>query len=296
MRLYTHTDFDGVVSAVFLVEVEEIDEILFIDPANIQSGRVQITKFDILADLPYDKRCGMWFDHHESNKPKEGTKFAGLWKIAPSCAQVIYDWADNPYLDKYKELLSEVNKIDSGQVPLDEAKNPKGWFLLSNTLETSAPKKEDDDYRRHVIELIRKNPDIHSILSDERVAKRSQKVFSDLEILKDILLNNTKIIGKVAYSDLRQVENIPRGNNYFIYSLFPDVLASVRLLPGEEDGVHIKISAGHNVYGAKSNFNIGKAMKEMGGGGHFAVGGAKVRKEEAEKLAMDLIKKINESA
>lgn len=293
MRLYTHTDLDGVFSAVLLSEVEEIDEVLFVDPASVQAGRILFTKFDIIADLPYDKRCGMWFDHHESNKPKEGIKFEGLWKIAPSCAQVIFDWAENPYLDKYRQALEEVNKIDGGNVPLEEALRPTDWFLLSNTLESNAQKKEDDEYRRHVIELIRKNPEIKSILSDGQVEARANKVAQNLELYKKLLVENTRMIGKVAFSDLRNIKDLPKGNNYLIYAIFPDAVSSVRIMPYEEGSDFVKISAGHNVYCPESQFNIGTAMKELGGGGHRTVGGAKVKKEDAERLALELVDQIN---
>ncbi len=294
MRLYTHTDLDGVFSAVLLTVLEEVDEIRFLDPGTVQAGKIPFTKFDIISDLPYDKRCGMWFDHHQSSKPKDGIAFEGAWKLAPSCARVIFDWAQNPYLEKYAPALAEVDRIDSGEVPVEEARNPTGWFLFSNTLETSAEKKEDDDYRRHVIGLLRKNPDIASVLSDGRVARRAENVGEELALFKKLLLENTRMVGKVAFSDMRGVANFPRGNNYLIYSLFPDALTSVRLMPQDEEKDSVKISVGHNVYGKKSEFDVGAAMKRIGGGGHRPVGGASVKKEDAQRLAMRLVDEIND--
>ena len=295
MRLYTHTDLDGVFSAMLISVVEEVDEVKFVDPGTVQAGKIPFTRHDIISDLPFDKRCGMWFDHHESSKPREGVKFEGAWKLAPSAARVVYDYYENPYLEKYAAALAEVDKIDSGNVPLEQAREPSGWFLLSNTLETSAEKKEDDEYRRHVIGLIRKNPDIASVLSEEWVAERVEGVKGELEKFRQMLLENTKMAGKVAYSDMRGVVGLPRGNNYLVYSLFPDAVTSVRLMPLSEDEEKdtVKISAGHNIYGKKSTFDIGAAMKRMGGGGHRPVGGASVKKEEAEALALQLIAQIN---
>jgi hypothetical protein len=294
MRLYTHTDLDGVFSAVLLTVVEEVDEIRFVDPGTVQAGRIPFTKYDIIADLPFDRRCGMWFDHHESSRPKEGQKFEGAWAPAPSCARVIFGWAENPYLEKYAAALEEVDRIDSGQVPLEQAKKPAGWFMFSNTLETNAEKKEDDRYRRHAIALIRKNPDISAVLSDEKVAQRAANVENELALFKRLLLENTKMVGNVAFSDMRGVEGLPRGNNYLIYSLFPDALTSVRLMPEDEEKGSVKLSVGHNIYGKKSAFDVGAAMKKVGGGGHRSVGGASVKKEDAERIAMLLVKEIND--
>jgi len=136
MRVITHTDLDGVFSAVLLNEVEEVYDIKFLDPNTIQNKKIEITKEGIIADLPYDKRCGMWFDHHESSKP-ENQNFKGSWKLAPSAARVIYDYYENPYLEKYSKILLEVDRIDSGKITKEDIQNPQGWFLISNTFDLS---------------------------------------------------------------------------------------------------------------------------------------------------------------
>jgi len=293
MRLITHTDLDGIMCAVLLTEVEEVLEIKFVDPGTMQSGKLAIGEFDIISDLPYDKRCGMWFDHHESSKPKEGQKFEGSWMLAPSAARVVYDYYENPYLGKYAPALAEVDKIDSGQVPLEQVKNPGGWFLVSNTLETSAPKREDDNYRRHVIDLIGKAPDPGSVLADERVRERVEKIKAEFALFEKILLECTVMKGRVAYSDLRNRPDLPRGNNYLVYSLFPLAISSVRLMPIDEEAGTVKVSVGHNIYGEKCGYDVGAAMKKIGGGGHRSVGGASVKKEDAEAIAARLAEEIN---
>jgi len=294
MRLITHTDLDGIMCAVLLTEVEEVLEIKFVDPGTMQSGKLTVGEFDIISDLPYDKRCGMWFDHHESSKPKEGQKFEGSWMLAPSAARVVYEYYENPYLEKYASALAEVDKIDSGQVPLEQVKNPGGWFLISNTLETSAPKREDDNYRRHVIDLIGKTPDPSTILADEQVKERVEKITEEFATFEKILRECTVMFGRVAYSDLRSRPDLPRGNNYLVYSLFPQAISSVRLMPIDEEAGTVKVSVGHNIYGEKCGYDVGAAMKRIGGGGHRSVGGASVKKEDAEAIAARLAKEINE--
>lgn len=294
MRLITHTDLDGVMCAALISCVEEIVEIKFVDPGTMQSGKMPVHDYDVIADLPYDKRCGMWFDHHESSKPPEGRKFEGAWSLAPSAARVVYDYYENPYLEKFASALVEVDKIDSGSVPLEQVKNPTGWFLLSNTLETSATKEKDDNYRRHVIDLIRKNPDVEAVLNDEQVSKRVANVRAEFEKFAKMLEESTVMIGKVAYSDMRKAFDLPRGNNYLVYSLFPEAVTSVRLMPEGEDKDTVKISVGHNIFSRKKcEFDVGAAMKKIGGGGHRPVGGASVKKEEAEAIAKKIIGEIN---
>ena len=311
MRLYTHTDLDGVMCAALISCVEEVDEIRFVDPGTVQAGKIPFRKTDIIADLPYDKRCGMWFDHHQSNEPKQGhhddgqpsprhdrgvvKSFEGSWKLAPSAARVVYDYYENPYLEKFATAIEAADRIDSGKVSREEAENPSGWFLLSNTLETAAEKSEDDAYREHVIALIRRNPDISAVLSDAKVAARAANVLAELELFRKIVRESTVMVGKVAFSDMRQKPDLPRGNNYIVYSLFPDAVSSVRLMPEREDKERVKLSVGHNIYHEpRCGFDVGAAMKALGGGGHRPVGGASVKKEDAEALARKVMDSINE--
>jgi len=295
MRLYTHTDLDGVMCAALISCVEEVDEFRFVDPGTVQAGKILFRKMDIISDLPFDRRAGMWFDHHESSRPKEGQAFEGSWKLAPSAARVVFEYYENPYLEKYAAAVEATDRIDSGQVAREEAENPSGWFLFSNTLETSAEKLEDDRYREHVIALIRRNPGIEAVLADAQVAERVKNVRAELAKFAQILKEHTVMVGKAAFSDLRARPDLPRGNNYLVYSLFPDAVTSVRLMPEKEDKEHVKLSVGHNIYHEpKCGFDVGAKMLAIGGGGHRSVGGASVRKEEAEALARKIIGEINE--
>lgn len=64
MRLVTRGDLDGITSAVIVTLKEPIDDILLVHPQDITDKRIEIRSDDILANVPYDPRCGMWFDHH----------------------------------------------------------------------------------------------------------------------------------------------------------------------------------------------------------------------------------------
>lgn len=65
--IITHNDFDGVVSTVICSYVFKIDLIKFAGPSTISRAQITITEDDIVCDLPYPLKCGLWFDHHEGN-------------------------------------------------------------------------------------------------------------------------------------------------------------------------------------------------------------------------------------
>jgi len=95
MRLLTRSDFDGLASAVLLVENGIIDTYKFVHPKDVQDGKVAVTSNDVLANTPYVVGCGLWFDHHASEDERleiEKLNFEGACRPAPSSAQVIWDY------------------------------------------------------------------------------------------------------------------------------------------------------------------------------------------------------------
>src|SRR5690242_15329624 len=94
MRLVTRGDLDGLTSAVIITMKEPIDELLLVHPQDITDKTVEIRGDDILANVPYDPRCGKWFDHHllttSNEKPAEG--FEGKYRVAPSAARLVYEY------------------------------------------------------------------------------------------------------------------------------------------------------------------------------------------------------------
>jgi uncharacterized UPF0160 family protein len=96
MRIVTRPDFDGVVCAVLLHDVETITEpVKWVEPGDVQRGLVEIHAGDIIANLPYDDRCTMWFDHHFTNRIDK--PFKGAFREAPSAAGIIYDFYPNQF-------------------------------------------------------------------------------------------------------------------------------------------------------------------------------------------------------
>ena len=91
MRIVTRPDFDGIVCAVFIGLAKNITEpVKWIEPGDVQQGIADIKHGDIMANLPYDARCSVWFDHHISNIPL--TNVPGAFKIAPSAAGIVYKY------------------------------------------------------------------------------------------------------------------------------------------------------------------------------------------------------------
>ena len=135
-RLVTRSDFDGLVCAMILRELDIIEDIKFVHPKDVQDGKVELSENDITTNLPFDARVGLAFDHHESEIDRlHAEQTDGKLIIDPnarSAARVVYNY----YGGKKKlplitdEMMEAVDKGDSADFTMDDILNPKGWVLL----------------------------------------------------------------------------------------------------------------------------------------------------------------------
>ena len=60
-RLITRSDFDGLVCAMLLKDMDMLDGIKFVHPKDVQDGKIEVTDRDILTNLPYVPGCHLCF-------------------------------------------------------------------------------------------------------------------------------------------------------------------------------------------------------------------------------------------
>src|SRR3989304_6729182 len=92
-RLITRSDFDGLVCAVLLNEMNLIDEIKFVHPKDMQDGKIDVTDRDITTNLPYVPGVHLAFDHHLSETLRNTGQRSNhiIDAEAPSAARVVYN-------------------------------------------------------------------------------------------------------------------------------------------------------------------------------------------------------------
>src|SRR5204863_5600523 len=61
-RLVTRSDFDGLVCAALLKELDRLEDILFVHPKDMQDGKVEIGPRVITTNLPYVPGVGLAVD------------------------------------------------------------------------------------------------------------------------------------------------------------------------------------------------------------------------------------------
>ena len=286
MRIVTRPDFDGVVCAALIYEAENVTEpVQWVQPNEIQKGRVDIRKGDILANLPYDERCSLWFDHHYSNRIHQS--FKGVFRIAPSAAGIIFEHYRNRFQRDYSELIEETDKIDSADLSQDEVLYPEKfpYLLLSMTI---VPKDDQGEkYWNRLVELLRKY-EIDKILDDPEVKQRCEAVIEQNKEFKKSLLKHTQLIEHVSVTDFRALGQAPVGNRFLVYSLFPTSVVSVKIRYDDDSRQRIAVSVGHSIFNRNCNVNVGHMLSKFEGGGHRGAGSCRFHVDKAE----DYIPKI----
>jgi len=304
MRLLTRSDFDGLACAVLLVEAGIVDEYKFVHPKDVQDGLIEVTKNDVLTNIPYVPGCGLWFDHHSSEderlKLMEEFHYEGESREAPSCARVIYDYYGGA--EKFAKLdetglMAAVDKSDSAQFTVDEIQNPKGWVLLSFIMDARTGLGRYRDYRisnymlmEDMIQYCR-TMNADEILEVPDVQERVKRYFEQEELYEQMIKENSHVDGNVLVLDLHNAEEILSGNRFKEYVLFPDCNISIRIIWGFRKQ-NMVFTVGHSIVNRTSKTDVGSLMLKYGGGGHRVVGTCQVPTEVWEEKLAEIIEQL----
>src|SRR3954466_15920912 len=92
-RLVTRSDFDGLVCAALLKDMDLLDGIKFVHPKDVQDGLVELSERDITTNLPYVPSVHLSFDHHSSEtlRVRDGASNRVIDPDARSAARVVYE-------------------------------------------------------------------------------------------------------------------------------------------------------------------------------------------------------------
>ncbi|MDJ0781559.1 MAG: exopolyphosphatase [Desulfosarcinaceae bacterium] len=278
MRIITRPDFDGVVCAVLLRDaLDATAPVVWTQPNDIQQGMVAIRSEDILANLPFDERCGLWFDHHVSNQTDR--KFDGAFAIAPSAAGVVHQYYLGRFSRNYDELVAATDKIDSADLNLEEIKSPERYpyILLSMTL--AGRTTEDLIYADRLVDLLQQQR-LEAVMADQEVGQRSRAVISQNRAYADYLKDHTRMEAEVSITDFRGIDEPPDGNRFLVYALFPDAVVNVKLYHTEEQLV---VKVGHSILNRNCRVNVGKLLARFNGGGHRGAGACRFPIDQTDR-------------
>ncbi len=301
-RLITRSDFDGLVCAVLLNEMNLIDDIKFVHPKDMQDGKIEVGDRDITTNLPYVPGAHLAFDHHSSesirNTGKPGNHIIEV--EAPSAARVVYNHygAQAAFPRINDEMMLAVDKADSAQYTREEVLDPRGWVLLNYLMDARTGLGRFRDFRignyalmMDLIEYCRDH-DIEQILALPDVQERVTLYFEHAERAKAQIRRCATLHGNLVVLDLRAEETIWATNRFMIYALFPEANISIHVMWGVQKQNTV-LATGKSILDRSSKTNVGALMLEHGGGGHLAAGTCQVDNAQAEAVLGRLTARIN---
>ena len=303
-RLVTRSDFDGLVCAMLLRELDIIDDIKFVHPKDVQDGKVELSENDITTNLPFDPRVGLAFDHHESelirNNP-EAT--AGKYYIDPdarSAARVVYDYYGGAQTFKTvsEEIMLAVDKGDSADFTLEEILHPTGWVLLNYIMDPRTGLGRFRQFRISNYDLMMElisccmNHSIDQILELPDVKERVDLYFEQADLFKAQLERIARIYDKVVVLDLREEETIHAGNRFMIYAMYPEAEISVHVAWGFRKQ-NTAVMIGKSIVNRNSQVDIGALCLSYGGGGHRNAGTCQLENDVVDRELPNIIRALN---
>lgn len=286
-RVVTRPDFDGIVCAVLICDALDIrTPVTWVEPNQMQNGLFKVKSSDIIANLPYNPDCAMWFDHHYSNKIE--TPFQGAYRIAPSAAGIVYDYFKGRLKRDYSELVEAADKIDAAELSYDEVVYPERYpyILLSMTLSRHDPAEEP--YWQQLVKLFGKS-DVDTIMKLPDIHERCREVIEANTKYKELLITYTEVREHVSITDFRSFDPAPTGNRFLVYSLFPETVVSMKIRYDDLDREKVIVSIGHSIFNRQCRVNVGKMLTEFNGGGHKGAGACSFHYRHADDYIPQLI-------
>jgi len=300
MNLVTRSDFDGLACATVLKDIGLVDTWTFVHPKDLQDGIVQVTENDVLTNVPYVPGCGMWFDHHSSEKERiNDIEYKGESRMEKSAARIVYEYyGGKKKMPHFENLIAAVDIVDSGSIGVDDILNPSGWILLGFIMDPRTGLGRFRDFRISNYALMEKLieecrvKEIDEILEDFDVKERIDKYEEQNNLFKIMILENSKVYENAVVTDLRNISPIYTGNRFLIYAIYPEQNISLWIVDGRNKQ-NVSIAVGHSILKRTSKTDVGSLMLKYGGGGHRQVGTCQVPYEECDKTLKELLEKIN---
>ncbi len=300
-RLVTRSDFDGLVCAVLLKELDLIDGIKFVHPKDMQDGTVVVSDRDITTNLPYVHGVHLAFDHHSSETIRLDAKPGNhiIDPDAPSAARVVFNHygGKTVFADIPDDLLAAVDKGDAAQFTEDEILEPGGWALLNHLMDARTGLGRFRNFRisnyQLMMELIEecRTKSVDEILELPDVRERVDIYEEHKPKATEQIRRCTEVVRNLGILDLRGEETIYATNRFLIYALFPEINISAHVMWGL-NRQNTVFAVGKSIVNRTSRTNIGELMLSYGGGGHENAGTCQVANKDAKRVRDELIEKI----
>ncbi len=301
-RLVTRSDFDGLICAVLLKELDLIEEITFVHPKDMQDGKIAITAQDITTNLPYVEGVHLAFDHHLSETLRNAKQANHIIDPnAPSAARVVYEYygGESRFPAHWHEMMTAVDKGDSAQFTPEEILNPDGWVLMNFLMDARTGLGRFKEFTVSNYQLMMalidycKDHSIEEVLQLADVKERVDLYKQHQALAKAQIQRCAKVYRNLVVLDLRAEPIIYAVNRFMIYALYPNCNISIHVMWGLKEQNTV-FAIGKSIINRTSATNIGELCLYYQGGGHLNAGTCQIDNAQSEAVLNELIAKINQ--
>jgi len=295
-RIIADSDLDGLCAAAVLKSVNPNAEVIFAHAALIRSGAMdsQIDEKTAIVDLPFHENCGLYLDHHLTNRPtkKQEDEFVARggvcqWEATPSAARLAYDLI-SPFLDlsHLDEIMPIVDDLDSGGISKEDFLTDGKILQLSRTLSLKHPQ-----HLQNVLELLSNGTLLKDIIQDKNIRKHVDRAKSDRILAQRIVEENTTIIDRLAIC--RMEEKGVRSNGYLVTAWAGENADACCIIHGYEDGaidnpdrpaLSASFYANSFIENGQDRYDLSRLATSLDptGGGHANACGCRISSEGIE--------------
>ena len=227
------SDLDGLMAAAILKAAKPELTVEFSHAALIRSGLIdeKISKQTALCDLPFHPNCGLYLDHHMTNRPssEEEKQFVlqgGIchWRDTPSAARAAYDlMKEEVDLDHLVEIMPIVDALDSGGISLERFLEDGEIIRLSRSLSLREP-----EHLNTVLEQFASGEKLEQILASH--SDRLNQLSKSRKQESDIVSKNIEGIG-----ENKDVKNI--NNDEMILDIGPKTISMIKKIVNDSNTV-----------------------------------------------------------
>lgn len=238
-RIVTDGDMDGLMAAAVLRHGWPEAEVIFSHPAEIRSGYLDslIDEHTAICDLPFHPACGLYIDHHATNKPTEEQRgvFEARgghvhWMEADSAARVAFELFQPIFdLGALAPLMDMVDRLDSGRISHEEFLSDHPVIWLSRTVSASYP-----EYTHGLLEKLVAGEELSSIMADPSVKARIANKRLEQENVRALLGDGSKVHDRLAIA--RIDETGFRTNGYLVTAHYGEECDACLIIHGNVDG------------------------------------------------------------
>tara|TARA_B100001248_G_C27358210_1_gene444958 strand:- start:160 stop:1149 length:990 start_codon:yes stop_codon:yes gene_type:complete len=236
-RVVADSDLDGLMAAAVLKAAKPSIEVHFAHPALIRAGSIDhlIDRNTAICDLPFHENCGLYLDHHQTNRPTKQQQIlfeqnGGIchWRDTPSAARAAFDlMKDELDLSHLEEIMPLVDDLDSGGISLSEFMEDGPVIRLSRSLSL-----KDKNHMQVVLNQFAEGESLDSIISSHQ--ERLLKLETEREAQTELVRKNTTIVDKLAICDLSETGS--RSNGYLVTALAGSDAIACCVIHGFIDG------------------------------------------------------------